>query len=62
MVAFAVYATGFIFVLVWACIENDSLEQGERLSTRGLIALGLIWPVILIVAVIAFLFPWEPKP
>ena len=62
MIALTVYWTGFIVVLVWACIENASLEQGERLSTRGLIALAWIWPVILIVAAIAFFFPWKPEP
>lgn len=62
MTALGAYATGSIVMLVWACIENASLEGDERLSWRGLIALAWIWPVVLIVAAIAFFFPWKPEP
>lgn len=61
MTALAVYATGSIAILVWACIENSLLERDERLSPGGLIALAGIWPVVLVVAAIAFFFPSEPK-
>lgn len=61
MTALGAYATGSIVVLVWACIENASLEGDERLSWRGLIALAGIWPVVLVVAAIAFFFPSGPK-